>query len=72
LAKIKIVENKQALILYLHFLLGLSFIPEDGGDVFLRNDGRSPNYTALQPRGLTTRCVPFVAVMAVILKRCME
>jgi hypothetical protein len=32
------------------FLLGLIFETVDGGDMFLRNVGLSPNYTALQPR----------------------
>jgi hypothetical protein len=32
------------------FLLGLLFNAEDGGDMFLRNVGLSPNYKALQPR----------------------
>jgi hypothetical protein len=27
--------------------------PEDGGGMFLRNDGLSPNYTMLQPRRST-------------------
>jgi hypothetical protein len=31
-------------------LLGLFFDLEDGGDMFLRNVGLSPNYTALQAR----------------------
>jgi hypothetical protein len=31
------------------FLLGLIFKPEDGGDMFFRNVGLSPNYTAFQP-----------------------
>jgi hypothetical protein len=33
------------------FLFRLLFDPEDGDDIFLRNIGFSPNYTALQPRG---------------------
>jgi hypothetical protein len=32
----------------LSFLLRLLFHPENGGDVFLRNVGLSPSYTALQ------------------------
>jgi hypothetical protein len=32
------------------FLLGLLFDPEDGGYMFIRNVGLSPNYTTLQPR----------------------
>jgi hypothetical protein len=32
------------------FFLGLLFNPENGSDMFLRNDGFSPRYTALQPR----------------------
>jgi hypothetical protein len=31
-------------------LLGFLFDFEDEGDMFLRNFGLSPNYTALQPR----------------------
>jgi hypothetical protein len=31
-------------------LLGLFFGPEDGGDMFIRNVGLSPIYTASQPR----------------------
>jgi hypothetical protein len=32
-------------------VLGLLFIPEDGGNMFLRNAGwLSPDYTALYPR----------------------
>jgi hypothetical protein len=29
------------------FLLGSLFYPEDGGDMFTRNNGFSPNYTVL-------------------------
>jgi hypothetical protein len=75
LGKIKIDENKQALILSpesVRFLLGLLFIHENGDDVFLRNDGQSANYTAVQPRRLRVLCVPVVGVMVVILERCME
>jgi hypothetical protein len=32
------------------FLLGILFDPDVGGDIFVRNVGHSPNYTALQPR----------------------
>jgi hypothetical protein len=32
------------------FFLGLPFDPEDSGDMYLRNDGISPDYMALQPR----------------------
>jgi hypothetical protein len=32
------------------FLLGLIFLPEDGGDMFLRIVGLSPNYASLQRR----------------------
>jgi hypothetical protein len=32
------------------FSLGLLVDPEDGGDIFLRNVGLSPNYTVLQPK----------------------
>jgi hypothetical protein len=32
------------------FLLGLFFDPENGGGMFLRNVGFSPDYTELQPR----------------------
>jgi hypothetical protein len=35
------------------FLLGLLFDSEDGGDIFPRKFGLSPNYTVLQPEGLT-------------------
>jgi hypothetical protein len=31
------------------FLLGLAFDSEDEGDMFFRNVGLSPNYTALSP-----------------------
>jgi hypothetical protein len=31
------------------FLLGLLFIPEDEGEMFLRNVLMSPNYATLQP-----------------------
>jgi hypothetical protein len=31
------------------FLILSLFNPEDGGDIFFRNVGLSPNYTALQP-----------------------
>jgi hypothetical protein len=34
--------------------LGLYFVHEDGGDIFLRSIGISPNYTALQPIRLTS------------------
>jgi hypothetical protein len=33
----------------LRLFLGLLFDSEDGGDMFLRIVGLSPNYTALQP-----------------------
>jgi hypothetical protein len=46
------------------FLLALFFCPEDGGDMFVRNVGISPNYTALQPRQFHThhceRLKPYV------------
>jgi hypothetical protein len=32
------------------FFLGLEFELEDGGDMFLRNVGITPNYTALQQK----------------------
>jgi hypothetical protein len=32
--------------------LGLLFDPEEGSDLFLRNVGLSPKYTALQPTRL--------------------
>jgi hypothetical protein len=32
------------------FFLGLLFTPEDGGDIFLRNVGFSPNYMATAVR----------------------
>jgi hypothetical protein len=35
---------------FVGFLLGLLFDPEDEGDMFLRNIGLSPYYTALQAR----------------------
>jgi hypothetical protein len=31
------------------FFFGVFFDPENGGDMFLRNVGLSPNYTALKP-----------------------
>jgi hypothetical protein len=47
-------RNKQSLLatcFQTDFLLGLFFILEDGGDIFLRNvDWVSTDYTALYPR----------------------
>jgi hypothetical protein len=36
-------------LLHASFLLGLFFDFEDGGDMLLRNAGRSPSQTVLQP-----------------------
>jgi hypothetical protein len=44
-------NHRSACHLQLDFLLDLFFDPEDGGKMFLRNDGRiSTDYTALYPR----------------------
>jgi hypothetical protein len=44
------MRQKAGRLRVLFFFTGLLFCPEGGGDMFLRNVGLCPNYTALQLR----------------------
>lgn len=46
----KATRAEQFAVCFSWFLLSLQFDPEDGGNMFIRNVGFSPNYTVLQPR----------------------